>query len=654
MSRSTGESRVKSLVGQEIDGRYRVDSVIARGGMGVVLRGTHLVLGQPVAIKVMLDATMRDANMRERFLREARILAQVRAPAIASIFDAGTLQDGTPYLVMELLEGEDLEQILARGKLGSERAARVVAQVCEGLAEAHDQGIVHRDLKPANVFVVQRPNGEKAAKIIDFGISKRLGEASETTGVNTLVGSPYYMAPEQVYASRDVDRRADIWSIGVILYRLVVGAQPFEAPTLPAILTRIKSATPTFPDDLDPDLVEVIKRCLEKDRAKRFQSALELRDVLLQFVSEGSRSAFALPLDDAPRSSTSMPRASRPSIPHIAPAPPQPPKGMNEPPRPPRMPSRPAHENSPPPARRGEVSIARPSGVAEALGAISIAESDILADDDIGGATLPGSPIPYGETDAFTEKRSPLRLPPARGDSGATPYGETDAFTEKVKPLARPRASSPVIVPTASEAEAEAEAIALRTSEIEIESDVAHDAKVTVPRMFPPTAAALKAATEALTRRAAPAMPPDVAPASVADALQDTPPDRMRIMSPAESWRPAWEGSTSSGPASSPQMVAAPPPSARSAQRPEPPLLPPVREQWIVGGAVVVAVIAILVVMLSQCGDAPAPPPPRKPVVSAAPSAPLAPSTSPVLVVLSPPPPDPVDLADASDSGHAK
>ena len=289
MSSSTGVSRVASLVGQEIDGRYRVDSVLARGGMGVVLRGTHLVLGQSVAIKVMLDATMRDANLRERFLREARILAQVRSPAIASIFDAGLLSDGTPYLVMELLEGEDLETILARGVLPIEQAAKILAQVCEGLAEAHEQGIVHRDLKPANVFVVQKTNGEKVSKIIDFGISKRLGDASEQTGVHTLVGSPYYMAPEQVYAARDIDHRADIWSLGVILYRLVLGAQPFEAGTLPAILIRIKSATPTFPGTLDRAFADIVKKCLEKDRGKRYETALELREDLVRFVDDGAK-----------------------------------------------------------------------------------------------------------------------------------------------------------------------------------------------------------------------------------------------------------------------------------------------------------------------------------------------------------------------------
>jgi len=645
MSRSTGESRVKSLVGQEIDGRYRVDSVLARGGMGVVLRGTHLVLGQPVAIKVMLDATMRDTNMRERFLREARILAQVRAPAIASIFDAGTLQDGTPYLVMELLEGEDLERILARGTMPVERAARTVAQVCEGLAEAHDQGIVHRDLKPANVFVVQRPNGEKAAKIIDFGISKRLGEASETTGVNTLVGSPYYMAPEQVYASRDVDRRADIWSIGVILYRLVVGAQPFEAPTLPSILTRIKSSMPTFPEDLDAEFADVIKRCLEKDRSKRFQSALELRDVLMQFVSEGSRSAFAIPIEEPPRSSASIVRASRPSLPQIV-APPA--KPLDPPRPPPRMPSRPPNEASPPPRlRAGEVSAARPKDIADALGAISIAEADVIADDDIGGATLPGGPMPYGDTDAFTEK-----VKPVRASAGPTPYGETDTFTEKVKPLARPR-SSPVIVSTPTDV------LGAQTAE----TDAALDTKATVPRMFPPSAAAIQAATEALARRPAPstpsvtpAAPPPSGPLPPPSAREGEPrADAMRVMSPAESWRPAWEGN---GPSSAPPSAPRPPTPAPSHPRvpAEPPqILSPVAAQWVVGGSVAVALIAILVVMLSQCGE-PAPPP-RKTTASVTPSAPSkppqAPSAGPVLVVLSPPPPDPVE-PDASDGGRGK
>jgi serine/threonine-protein kinase len=280
MGNASGASRVPALVGQVIDGRYRVDAVLARGGMGAVLRGTHVILNQPVAIKVMLDGTMRDPSLRDRFLREARILAQVRSPSIASIFDAGLLPDGTLYLVMELLEGEDLERTLRAGPMSLAAATKVVSEVCEGLAEAHEKGIVHRDLKPANIFLVEKANGETVAKIIDFGISKQLGDTSESTGLGNLVGSPSYMAPEQIKASRDVDRRADIWSLGVILFRLVLGKLPFEGPNLAVILTRIRGAEPELPTDLDPDFVRVVRRCLEKDPARRFSSVSELRESL--------------------------------------------------------------------------------------------------------------------------------------------------------------------------------------------------------------------------------------------------------------------------------------------------------------------------------------------------------------------------------------
>lgn len=280
MGNASGASRVPALVGQVIDGRYRVDAVLARGGMGAVLRGTHVILNQPVAIKVMLDGTMRDPSLRDRFLREARILAQVRSPSIASIFDAGLLPDGTLYLVMELLEGEDLERSLRAGPMTLAAASKVVSEVCEGLAEAHEKGIVHRDLKPANIFVVKKANGETAAKIIDFGISKKLGDTSESTGLGNLVGSPSYMAPEQIKASRDVDHRADIWSLGVILFRLVLGRLPFEGPNLAVILTRIRGAEPEFPADLDSDFVRVVRRCLEKDPSRRFANVSELREAL--------------------------------------------------------------------------------------------------------------------------------------------------------------------------------------------------------------------------------------------------------------------------------------------------------------------------------------------------------------------------------------
>ncbi len=284
MGNASGASRVPALVGQIIDGRYRVDAVLARGGMGAVLRGTHVILNQPVAIKVMLDGTMRDPSLRDRFLREARILAQVRSPSIASIFDAGLLPDGTLYLVMELLEGEDLERSLRSGPMTLAAATKVVSEVCEGLAEAHEKGIVHRDLKPANIFVVKKANGETAAKIIDFGISKKLGDTSESTGLGSLVGSPSYMAPEQIKASRDVDARADIWSLGVILFRLVLGKLPFEGPNLAVILTRIRGAEPEFPADLDPDFVCVVRRCLERDPSRRFSDVSELRESLVSLA----------------------------------------------------------------------------------------------------------------------------------------------------------------------------------------------------------------------------------------------------------------------------------------------------------------------------------------------------------------------------------
>ncbi|HQY64915.1 MAG: protein kinase [Myxococcales bacterium] len=298
-----------SLVGQVIDGRYRVDAVIALGGMGAVLRGTHLVLGQSVAIKIMLDATMRDPLMRERVFREARILAQVRSPAIAAIFDAGLLPDGTLYIVMELLEGDELEALITKRTLNLTQTARLLAQVCEGLADAHAQGIVHRDLKPANIFVVKKLSGELTAKIIDFGISKRVGEVNETTTVTTIIGSPYYMAPEQASSSRDVDHRADIWSLGVILYRVVVGRLPFEG-TISAVLAGIRTQDPRFPDGTDPAFRRVIQGCLEKELSRRYQSALEVQAALLPLaepprrdssISQGAVAPAALSASQAAR-----------------------------------------------------------------------------------------------------------------------------------------------------------------------------------------------------------------------------------------------------------------------------------------------------------------------------------------------------------------
>src|SRR5262245_18034417 len=213
--------------GDMLAGKYRVERVLGAGGMGVVVSAMHIDLEERRAIKLMHSADLANAQTVERFLREARAAARLRSDHVAKVHDVGRLETGAPYIVMELLVGEDLSHLLkARGPLPIEEAVLYILQACDAIGEAHAAGIVHRDLKPANLVLSRRPNGAPCVKVLDFGISKRTAPAgsamlqSEITGTAEVIGSPHYMSPEQMRSTRNVDNRTDIWSLGVILYKL--------------------------------------------------------------------------------------------------------------------------------------------------------------------------------------------------------------------------------------------------------------------------------------------------------------------------------------------------------------------------------------------------------------------------------------------------
>jgi serine/threonine-protein kinase len=289
------ETRMIDLsAGQLVADKYRIDHVIGAGGMGVVLAATHLVLGQPVAIKVLRDA---NAEAIARFQREARLIVRLKSDHVARVFDVGTLDDDTPYYVMERLEGEDLSQVLAkRGLLPVEQAVDYVLEACEAVAEAHTLGVVHRDLKPANLFVARGAGGRGSVKVLDFGISKTVVEGAEPgqlTNEGVALGSPGYMAPEQIVSSRDVDARADIYSLGAILYRLTSGANPYEGESLMSVLAAMASAplTPlTSIADVPRDFAQIVELCLAREPDSRPGSIAELAKALARF---GSRRAHA-------------------------------------------------------------------------------------------------------------------------------------------------------------------------------------------------------------------------------------------------------------------------------------------------------------------------------------------------------------------------
>jgi serine/threonine-protein kinase len=282
--------------GDVLAGKYRVERVLGAGGMGVVVAALHLELDERVAVKFLLPEIGDNANAAARFMREARAAARIKSEYVARVIDVGRLETGAPYMVMEYLEGHDLAALVATAPLSIEDAADYVIQACHAMAEAHAAGIVHRDLKPANLFLAQRPDGSRAIKVLDFGISKSAtGDMADAslTKTSTMMGSPYYMSPEQMRSARDVDHRTDVWSLGVILFELLAGKPPFQGESLPELLTSIMTDSPPSLVALRPEvptaLEQVVLLCLQKARETRLQDVGELTRALLPFGSRRPR-----------------------------------------------------------------------------------------------------------------------------------------------------------------------------------------------------------------------------------------------------------------------------------------------------------------------------------------------------------------------------
>lgn len=315
------------LPGDRVGEKYRVERVLGRGGMGVVVRASHEELGHLVAIKVLREGVLDGDEAVLRFMREARALAKLGGDHVVRVSDVGRLENGTPYMVMEYLDGRDLSQILeAQGPLSPEDVTSYLVQACAGLAEAHRSGLVHRDLKPANLFVAERSDGTKQIKVLDFGIAKSIG-STRLTADSMVLGSPRYMSPEQLRSPRDVDARTDIWALGAIAYRLLTNRPAFDVKGIEELVDAMQNdRRPRLGElrtGLPPALVEAVERCLKIERNERFGSVAELAAALAEaggaadreLAARIARASAPPPKPEAPPAQVTVPFAKPPATP---------------------------------------------------------------------------------------------------------------------------------------------------------------------------------------------------------------------------------------------------------------------------------------------------------------------------------------------------
>ena len=305
-------SSVNTLAeGAVIDGKYRVRRRLAEGGMGQVFVADHVFLQKQVALKVLHPEMSAEPDAVERFTVEARAASLIEHENVVRVSDFGRSADGQLYLVMELLTGHTLADELQRGPVPAARARFIACEVLRGLEAAHARGVVHRDLKPENVFITPRDGGQDAVKLLDFGIARMHQEGMDAqqrlTKEGAIMGTPLYMAPEQLRCERDVDARADLYAVGVLLNEMIAGKPPWDGKTFGVIAYQVLDGRPP---PLTGPLADVVMRAFASDRKKRFQTAAELRQALLAQPLDDVPSAYLAPrisqLADLPLSSTAQ------------------------------------------------------------------------------------------------------------------------------------------------------------------------------------------------------------------------------------------------------------------------------------------------------------------------------------------------------------
>jgi serine/threonine-protein kinase len=300
--------------GTVLAGKYRVERVLGEGGMGVVVLATHLDLDERVALKFLRPEFAKHQEAAPRFLREARAAVKIKSAHVARVLDVGRLERDAPFMVMEFLQGSDLGAVVGQtGRLPIEDAVDYVIQASEALAEAHSYGIVHRDIKPSNLFLTRKPDGHALVKVLDFGISKLMGDGVEVlTRTSAAMGSAPYMSPEQMESTRGVDVRTDIYSLGVTLYELLSGRLAFQGESTPQLCALVlKGAATPLRDvvpDVPPELETVVRRAFARDAADRYPTVAAFVAALAPFAPERSQPVVA-----AIQRIAAGPRLSQPS-----------------------------------------------------------------------------------------------------------------------------------------------------------------------------------------------------------------------------------------------------------------------------------------------------------------------------------------------------
>jgi eukaryotic-like serine/threonine-protein kinase len=287
------------VIGGVIADKYRIERAIGRGGMGLVVAASHLALDRRVAIKLIRDEWGQDPMAVPRLLREAKAAASIQSEHVARVLDVGTLDDGVPFIVMEYLEGKDLDTLLREnGPLAVGDAIDYILQACEALAEAHRNGIVHRDLKPANVFVARQPGGMPCVKVVDFGISKVIGRGEYhevLTHPSHIVGTLYHMAPEQM-CGEPIDARTDVWAIGALLFEMLTGRKPYREGFWPEVCAQVLNpvgpAIGSAGDGVPKELEAVIHKCMRRSANERYSNVAELAVALVPFGKSTARQSL--------------------------------------------------------------------------------------------------------------------------------------------------------------------------------------------------------------------------------------------------------------------------------------------------------------------------------------------------------------------------